>query len=276
MKFSLILCTINRYDELNNFLFSLNTQIYNNFELIIVDQNSDMHVKSIIAKYNYDIIYLKSEPGLSKARNVALKYVSGDIIAFPDDDCEYPKELLKSVNDFFVKYYEYDAISGRSVDARGRTSVSHFDIAPGIITIDNVFKRANSITIFLKNKLVESTGYFDEQLGLGAKSPFLASEEIDYLIRAIKYGYKIYFDPSIIIFHNEPVKEYSEIIILRGYFYGAGYGRVARKHMLSSKHVFLMFIRPLGGFLLSLFFLRWKKARYHFFVLKGRLMGWFA
>ncbi len=96
MKFSLILCTVNREKEVIHFLDSLVEQVYKNFEVLVVDQNNDNRIKFIIEKYtSLRLIYLKSELGLSKARNIGLKKAKGDIVCFPEMSGE--KELEASV-----------------------------------------------------------------------------------------------------------------------------------------------------------------------------------
>ena len=58
------------------------------------------------------------EKGLSLARNIGLNYVKGDIIAFPDDDCEYPPNLLSKVHELFLKFDEFNVLTGISIDKR--------------------------------------------------------------------------------------------------------------------------------------------------------------
>ena len=48
MLVSLIMPTINRYDEIYLLMDSLKRQTYKNFELIVVDQNDNEKVKEII------------------------------------------------------------------------------------------------------------------------------------------------------------------------------------------------------------------------------------
>ena len=43
-----------------------------------------------------------------------------------------------------------------------------------------------SFTIFLRRRVVERVGEFDETLGVGAGTPYGSCEESDYLIRAVK------------------------------------------------------------------------------------------
>ena len=92
MRFSLIMATLGRFDEIRIFLDSIDLQNYTDFELIIVDQNEENILGDIILPYKkkFYINHIRiKEKGLSLARNVGIKYAKGDIIAFPDDDCIY-------------------------------------------------------------------------------------------------------------------------------------------------------------------------------------------
>ena len=100
MKVSLILPTLNRTDDLAVFLDSLLEQTYKDFELIVVDQNEGNEVFEIVKDYEEDfkIKYVKSdEKGLSLNRNRGLILMKGEIVGFPDDDCEYSPDTLEKV-----------------------------------------------------------------------------------------------------------------------------------------------------------------------------------
>ncbi|HCN4986280.1 TPA: glycosyltransferase, partial [Escherichia coli] len=93
-KFSLVLCTINNRKDIPKFIESLSCNIHEKkfeVELIVIDQNtlSIADLFSDIAE-RVTLKYFKVDfKGLSRARNYALKHVSGDIVCFPDDDCIY-------------------------------------------------------------------------------------------------------------------------------------------------------------------------------------------
>ncbi|WP_455037603.1 glycosyltransferase family A protein [Leptotrichia massiliensis] len=104
MKVSLVMPTINVTTELDLFLKSLKAQTYKDFELIVVDQNEGNEVFEIVKDYEEDfkIKYVKSdEKGLSLNRNRGLILMKGEIVGFPDDDCEYSPDKLEKVVAFF-------------------------------------------------------------------------------------------------------------------------------------------------------------------------------
>lgn len=200
MKFSLILCTINRVKENEIFLNSLLLQTHKNFEVILVDQNNDDRILPLVNQYktHFNIIHIKSLPGLSKSRNIGLKYVSGDFIAFPDDDCIYTDDLLEKV-DFFLTTTVYDGVC-----ARQKNSLTNGVVLPHKkskkLTPKDAFT-IGSISIFIRNTTLIKIGFFDEMLGLGTNTPFLGAEDAELLIRAMKKNHHFYYDENIIVLH---------------------------------------------------------------------------
>lgn len=277
MKFSLIMATKGRGEEIGRFLLSLTRQDYSNFELIVVDQNEDNRLEVILKNSNLSsaIVHLKSAPGLSRARNAGLAFATGDIIAFPDDDCWYPNGLLKRVVSEFASHPSVEGLTGRSQDGLtrpGRPSGGSFSRWKGRVDIANVWRRGISYTIFLRSSVCAAVGSFDEELGLGAGTRFGSGEETDYLIRAVKLGFLIEYLPHIVVFHPNPIS-YDRSRCLKAFRYGVGMGRVLAKHRYRLGYNLRTILRPVGGALLSLLTLRVRKAAYHFAIAKGRLSG---
>lgn len=77
MKFTLILATLGRSDEVRRMLESLKRQSYQDFEVVLIDQNSDNRVFKLYKEYcdSFQINYIRTqEKGLSHARNLAIQY----------------------------------------------------------------------------------------------------------------------------------------------------------------------------------------------------------
>lgn len=274
MKISLILATKARVEEVWRFVESLAVQAYRDLELIIVDQNGDDRLEGVLAsaRLPFPIIHLHSEPGLSRARNVGLASMTGDIIGFPDDDCWYPEGLLARVVYEFETQPQLHGLTGRSEDGQGQPSGGSFSRSRGGVDFNNVWKRGISYTIFLRSSVCGAVGRFDEELGVGARTRFGSGEETDYLIRAVKLGFRIQYLPDLVVYHPNPAL-YNRNHRNKAFRYGVGMGRVLSKHDYRFFFNFFAILRPIAGALLSLITLRPQKAAYHLAIAGGRLCG---
>ena len=276
--YSLILCTLGRTQEPERFLESLAAQTYRRFELIVVDQNDDDRVAGVLARVRLDrpVLHLRTRPGLSHARNQALPRVRGEIVAFPDDDCWYAPGLLDQVRQVFGTDSALDGITGMAVDRQGRPSTSRWSRRPGPLTKYNCWWRAVSFTLFIRQRVVQRVGGFDETLGVGAQSPWGSSEEMDYILRALDAGCRIVYCPSLVVGHAHPVDRLDDKAIARAYRYGMGVGRVLRMRRLPMWFCLFMAARPAAGVPLSLLRGHRDDARYHWASLRGRVRGLWA
>ena len=275
-KFSLILATVGRVEELARFLQNLDRQTHRHFELIIVDQNSSDILEPLIREYEwrFPLLHLRSEQGLSRARNVGLQHFSGDVVAFPDDDCWYPPDTLRNVACAFSENSLCDGFTGRGVDDSRPSDYLFFSRRSGWVNKKNVWRCSTSISIFLRSHVIRTVGPFDESLGAGTQYGRHAAEEGDYLIRAIESGFRIYYCVDLCILHPYPVPTYDRDVNKKGYRYSVGFGHVLRKYSYPFSFVCYQWLRALGGAVISLLTLNFAKSRYHLATLKGRILGW--
>lgn len=275
LRCSLILCTIGRKQELDRFLRSLFSQTHRDFELIVVDQNTDDRVAAILDRFtgSQRVLHLRAEPGLSHARNVALAHVRGDVVAFPDDDCWYEPSLLDRVCQVLEAHPEWDGVTGMAVDEAGKPSASRWARREGVLTRYNCWWRGVSVTLFVRRDVAECVGGFDETLGVGTQSPYGSSEEIDYMLRALEAGFRIQYLPSIVVGHAHPVRHSDRGASARAYQYGMGVGRVLRKHAFPAWFRLFMVLRPAAGLLQGLLRGSVDTARYYWAGLRGRVAG---
>lgn len=274
MKFSLVLSTRGRTDELRRFLRSLADQEHEGtVELLLVDQNPDDRLAPIIAEYRdrIHIVHLRSEPGLSRGRNVGLAHANGDVVAFPDDDCRYTPGVLAAV-EARLQDPGVDGVTGRGMDEQGREVLS-FDRQAGLLTRRNVFRRVVSYTLFLRTSVVEAVGPFDEAMGPGAGTLWWAGEEMDYTFRVVDAGFAVFYDPAIVALHPATSQDDDAAMLERTYHYRAGFGRICRKHF-SHAYALYHFLRLGAGVLLALLRLRPALARYRWYGLRGMVRGW--
>jgi glycosyltransferase involved in cell wall biosynthesis len=267
-SFDLVVATVGRAGALGRLFDSLEAQEYSQLRVLVVDQNDDESVAEVVRGRTTHVLHLQSPRGLSRARNAALEHLSADVIAFPDDDCVYPPGLLQRVAERFADDDMLDGLTGRAVDAAGRSGRS-WNADAATLTDDNLWNRAISYTIFLRRAIIERVGTFDEHLGLGSTEPWGSGEEIDYLVRAVRSGARIDYDPTLVVQHDIRVDDPRV-----GFRDGASVGYLLRKHAYPVTTVGRMLIRAAGGTAVSLARLDRANARYRFATLRGRVRGY--
>jgi glycosyltransferase involved in cell wall biosynthesis len=267
-SFDLVVATVGRSGRLGRLLDSLERQTHRALRVILVDQNPDDRLLAVLAGREIDVLRVRSARGLSRARNAGLEHVGGDVVAFPDDDCVYPDDLLERVARRFADDTGLDGLTGRATDSSGRSSPSWKQDAARL-TEANLWNRAISFTIFMRRDLVERVGRFDERLGLGSSEPWSSGEEMDYLVRAVRAGARIEYDPSLVVLHDVPTDDAET-----AYRDGASVGYLLRKHGYPARMRARMLARPMGGALVALGHRDSARARFYLASLRGRLRGY--
>jgi glycosyltransferase involved in cell wall biosynthesis len=266
--------TKRRTVEVERFLRHLAAQTYRDFELIVVDQNEDDRLVPLIETYEnqFPINHIRSDNGVSKARNKGLSYVTGDLLAFPDDDCWYDSDLLERVVGLFRDRSGLDVLTCRSIDEFGNDAAAKFDKTEGYVDKTNAWRRGLSFTIFHRKSVIHQIKGFDEELGVGADSIFLSGEETDYILRALRH-FKVYYVPDLTVNHPNPIARYTPQVIERAYKYGCGFGKVVTKHEYSLRYKAIALVKPFIAMLVFGASLQLPRSNYYWHSLRGRIRG---
>jgi GT2 family glycosyltransferase len=274
----IIVATVGRTDELRRLVESIGAQTYRPVRLIVVDQNEDERVAQILERLPEELptLRLRSARGLSRARNVGLKAVEGEFVAFADDDCWYGPDLLERVTTFLQEHPDYGGITTRLSDETGAPSTGHWHRSPGPLNRSNVFFRATSCTMFLRRAVIEEVGAFDEDLGIGAETDFLSGEETDYLLRALASGFEVWYDPSLCVFHPTRRLRHDRESVRAARRFGMGLGRVLRKHAYPWWYAAYQAGGAIWGAVVGIARGRPFDARFQLSVARGRIAGWRA
>jgi glycosyltransferase involved in cell wall biosynthesis len=269
----LVLCTVGRREEPGRLLDSLQGQTHRGFRVVVVDQNDDDRLVPVLAGYReLDILHLHAPRGLSRSRNVALPYLRAELVAFPDDDCAYPADLLERASRRFAVDSGLAALTGRDGDPEGHGSRAWPQV-PQQVTAENVWYFGLSAAVFLRQQLIELVGPFDERLGLGSATPWSSGEEVDYLIRAARLGALVEYDPELAVEHETRALDRAALQAI-GRRDGGSVGYLLRKHGYPRRTVARMLVRPVGGAALSLARRDPARAGFHLNTLRGRLAGY--
>lgn len=276
--FSLVVCTVDRFDQLERLFRSLAEQRHRDFEVILVDQNLDDRLHGLIDHFSpvFTIRHLSSPKGLSRARNNGMAVAQGDYVCFPDDDCWYEADTLAAAAALFAAHPELAIVTGRTLDADGLASVSPTGDTRRRLTRWNYLKCGNSNGIFVRRAALADIGGFDEDLGVGSESPFQSGEEADFLLRALAAGKRAMFFPELIVHHDQVTSEYGPRQVERARKYGRGFGALMRKQAFPLYYVCYRLLRPVAGWLAALARLNFDAARYKRGWLVGILEGYAA
>ncbi len=276
-RLSLLCCTVGRTEKLCRLLDSLVRQTLSDFELIVVDQNEPGVLDSLLAPYagRLDINHVRSERGLSRARNVGLNHCRAKIVAFPDDDCWYPDGLVQNVVALFDATPEAGVFTGRTTDSAGADSLGLFLGADAEISKSNVWLSGNSNSLFIRADIARRIGGFDETLGVGATTPFKSGEETDFLLRALGSGARGFYRRDIVIRHDQaPVGGAGGVA--RAQDYARGFGRVLRLHDYGAAYLAMRVLRSSARAALALASGDRATARYKALWALGTLKGFIA
>lgn len=281
MLISLVLATVERTARLTLFLEGLENQTYRDFELIVVDQNSDARLDPVLSWYSdrFRIIHIRCERGVSRARNRGLESARGDVLGFPDDDCWYPSDLLQKVAESLDANLLWHGVTGRCImekSDRNHAGIARFSHKPGILTPLGIWTRSSAATLFVRRQVFDQTGLFDESLGPGSGTPWGAAEDMDYLLRAVQKGFTIYYDPELMVIHPSPPSLREEMAYQRAFTYGMGTGRVLRIHNQPFWFVSQLWLRAAGRAVISFLRMNPRAAKFYLTSLRGRVLGWLS
>lgn len=273
---SLVVTTLGRVEQVERLFHSLAAQHFTNFDVLVVDQNDDDRLSALCARpwpFALTHLHTPGERGASRGRNRGWRQAAGDIVLFPDDDCWYPADFLQR-GMAALSAYNGDVLSGRAADETGRSINGRFEASARPLDGVNVWTTAIEWLVFFRRSVLEAVNGFDDDIGIGAATPWQSCEIQDILIRAIQAGFSCWFDPDVIGHHEEMVLGRPDARLIRkARAYARGMGFVLRLHGYGVPTIAVWVARPLAGGLLSVARGKGNMLPYYGQVAFGRLEG---
>jgi len=201
---SLVVATRDRPADLEKFVNSVENSTVVPQEVIVVDQSSDENWRAD-KKFLSGIAFCKIKHirdngvGLSRARNIGIREVAGDIVGFPDDDCWYPVDIVEKIQNFF-ETSSFDFLCGSYREEL--TENMWHPTSSRLLS----FLRANtdgvcSVGLFVKTDCIRFSGIkFNEQIGAGTDMP--AGEEVDFVLHLLRKSFAGKYDPTYFVYHS--------------------------------------------------------------------------
>lgn len=240
---SVIITTKNENASIGTLIKSILRQTYQNYEILLVDNNSSDNTIKIAKRFKKVKIY-QYGPERSAQRNFGAKNAKGDYLFFLDADME----LTPNVLDDCVRKIEEQKVTGIVVPEQSKW----VNFWGKVKAFERSFysERGDSVTDaarFFSKEIFNKVGGYDESI--------TGPEDWDLPDRIRESGYKIGRSMKI-IFHHE--KNTSLIYLFKKkYYYGLNAHKYLSKHqipVISPKTVY--FLRPL-------FYKNWMKLIRH-------------
>ncbi len=209
---SLIIPTYNNASTLRACLVSVKKQTLSPSEIIIADGHSSDDTVNIAKEFGCKIIY---EEGGTRAAacNAALSIAEGELIAFTDSDViakeDWLENLVSTLNTIGDESvvcitgpnieYPNESLFGKAVEAIYNTFLGGgwSEQARSIFNKEGRFvESAAGCNVLYKRDALNEVLPFNESL--------LTAEDTDINFKLLKKGYKLYFTPEAIVFHQRP------------------------------------------------------------------------
>lgn len=205
MRYSVIIPVYNRPDEVDELLYSLTTQTFHDFEVIVVEDGSSVTCKQVVDGYadKLDIHYYnKPNSGPGQTRNYAAERSGGDYLLILDSDCILPEGYLAAVE---------AELSREPADAFGgpdRAHESFSDVQKAI----NYAMTSFFTTGGIRGGKKKMDKFYPRSFNMGVKaevyralggfSKMRFGEDIDFSIRIFKGGYRCRLFPEAWVWHK--------------------------------------------------------------------------
>jgi glycosyltransferase involved in cell wall biosynthesis len=189
VKISVIIPAFNEEKFLGNCLESLKKQDFEDFEIIVVDNNSKDKTKEVAKNFNVILVSEKKQ-GVAFARNKGAKLARGEILAFTDADTILPKDWLSRIFEEFEKDKDLIAFGGSCEFYSGPLCAklaSKFLLKPFLI-LDKFFSQG--FNLMGCNMAIKKSAFF-EISGFNENLKMNEDVEISYKLRKIG---KVKFD----------------------------------------------------------------------------------
>jgi GT2 family glycosyltransferase len=193
---SIVIVSWNRKFEVEHTLSEYKKQTYNNFEIIVVDNNSTDGTKELIKAEFPDVrLFELSENTGYHAFNIGMQNAKGEIIIISDDDAYLEHDGINKIIDKFnlnpnlciaiskIVYFPLE-IEWQWYQKEIKDTTKSYDA--------HYF---NSVGVGLRKNMIEKIGYFDADY-------FFWGCELDLATRAIAAGYDVKFFPDITVYHK--------------------------------------------------------------------------
>ena len=232
MKYSIIVPVFNRPDEVDELLESLCSQTLKDFEVIIVEDGSQIPCKDVCDKYANILdlhYYFKENSGPGQSRNYGVDRANGEYVLIIDSDAVTPPGFMQAIEDELQRQPS-DAWGGPDAAHESFTDIqkaisyamtSFFTtggIRGGKKQLDKKFY-PRSFNLGVRREVYQQLGGFTKER---FSKMSLYGEDLDFSLRIYKNGYSCRLFPEAWLWH----KRRTDFHKFWRQIYNSGYARI--------------------------------------------------
>jgi len=204
-----VVCTRNRGALVRGAARSILANGHPAFRLVVIDQSANDESAAALADLRSDprLVYVRSNTvGLSRARNISLRMVDTDVVAFTDDDCEVPGDWLASLQAVLSEHPKVavafcSVLAGPHDESAGFVPAYVCEGTRILRTLaDKCTARGIGAGVAVRRRALLELQGFDEELGPGARFP--ACEDGDIAVRALLAGFEVCETDRTFVVHH--------------------------------------------------------------------------
>ena len=232
MRYSIIVPVFNRPDEVDELLESLSSQTLKDFEVVIVEDGSQIPCKDVCDKYANILdlhYYFKENSGPGQSRNYGVERAQGEYVIILDSDAVTPPGFMQAIDDE-LKHQPTDAWGGPDAAHESFSDIqkaisyamtSFFTtggIRGGKKQLDKKFY-PRSFNLGVRREVYQQLGGFTTER---FSKMSLYGEDIDFSLRIYKNGYSCRLFPEAWLWH----KRRTDFRKFWRQVYNSGYARI--------------------------------------------------
>lgn len=202
----IIIVVRNALPFLKRCLHSIQENTTENYNVIIVDNNSNDETKQYLKTLNHKVIFNSKNQGFGYANNQGLEISTSKYVCFLNSDTIVPKNWLETfihslrhngaigpVSNFVSSEIQKVEFGFHDLEDNNYTKINNFTKNLGYSVCET--NRLIGFCIFTKREYLDKIGYFDERYEIGN------FEDDDLSLRFIERGFKLAVVRNAFIYH---------------------------------------------------------------------------
>ena len=236
------------------------------FDVVVVDNApSDTRAREVVEQFDEHrgVRYVwEGRPGLARAHNAALPHVTGEVVAFTDDDVEVDPQWLRRLTDGFADP-RVACVTGMIFPAEVETPAqawieAHAGFGKGfdrqVFDLDEhrpddrlfpftAGRLGSGANMAFRTDVLRDLGGFDDTLGVG--TPARGGDDLAAFYDVIRAGHRLVYEPAALVLHHHHVD--SAAVRRLAYSYGIGLSAYLTRAVVEEPKVLLAMAARLPG-----------------------------